>query len=619
MIKPGGPNNDQEALLLDHRNIKNKPGGFALVGWVIDPRLFKCYSWNPSAETFKNFLSRNYKPHNNEAYNYLKRTPSQEGISSPEQIEDPYLASILDFTYRHVDFLKDIKKASLLHLQETYDVNLNTDQVELFFHFPYGEDTTTVHLHIRVNQGRHPLEMTRSISLDTLISLLEKKVNIADFLARNNPYFMENSQVVLNALDNIEGVHIQLIKNPLFLASPMINSAQIFKNMEFLNLIPEIYSNKGRFIMKIKLEDFDKKIAENKLTIKDIIDKTLAINIALKNYFPDTPDFRNPVIQGHAAWIIMYEYLSQNREKLSVEIQDFLQNDDPEKVNIFCQLDKTSKALEQNPKAPIRADINKLNEVEIMTRSPNGQVYHYFNETEKKRILSLMEQKNLLHSKNLLKATFYLLYRPRDGRFFCVPDTEIDLCADLNLSPIQYADLSSTHININEGLNCQDIFEKHFKEQSTDKLPCKVKSKDSLLYCGMTFNNVEIDLEQMYLLEISKNAAICEANILRLKGPINDFKKEYNFPELEHPVPLHINIGVILRKEAQEIFNTQAKTILDLIEGSIFANSLKKALSTAMPSLGNSELSMFKPVVPPATHSQSLQTGGSTFQPLFNM
>lgn len=550
--------------------------------------------------------SQNYKPGFDA--DYLQRTPSQEGISPLEQEESPYLASILDFRPEHIDFLKEMKKATLYHIEKIYQVNPEKDKVECYFHFPYGEATTTPHLHICVNRKRHPLEMTRSIADDKLISLLENKINIADFIAGNNPYFMENTATTYNLFNQMKGVNVEVIANPLLLASPLTNSAEIFKSLDILqNSSQLIYLKTGKLIMKLKFEDLDQKIAEHTLTMRDIIEKTLAINIALKNYFPNTPDFRNPVIQGHAAWIIMYEYLSENKEKLSTEIQDFLQGNSSGNVNIFSQLTKTSNALEQDFKALIREDINMLNEAEIKTRSSTGRIYHYYNETEKNRILSLLKQKSLINADNQFNATFYLLYRPRDGRFFCVPDTEINLCADLNLSPTQYADLSSTHININEGLNCKDIFEKHFASQSTKDLPVTVNSKDSLLYCGIEFKNVEINTEAMYSIEIFKNPPICEANIICIKGPVNDFKIKYNFPELQVVVPLHINIGVILRKEAQEILSAKPKSVLDLIGDSVFASPLKKAMEMQQPFLGDSGLTMFKPQILTVANPDDLQ------------
>lgn len=92
-----------------------------------------------------------------------------------------YLASILDLNKNHVDLLKNLKKKAEQHLKEQYHIT-DDDNVDLYFHFPYAEKNTTLHLHIRVNQGMHPFEKARSYTLAELIEGLSSGLTIDDII-----------------------------------------------------------------------------------------------------------------------------------------------------------------------------------------------------------------------------------------------------------------------------------------------------------------------------------------------------------------------------------------------------------------------------------------------------
>ena len=67
-------------------------------------------------------------------------------------------------------------------LKDKFNVDEKEDFINLYFHFPYGKDTVTLHMHIRVNQGFHPLEKAQAISYDEVIKTLENGVSVADYL-----------------------------------------------------------------------------------------------------------------------------------------------------------------------------------------------------------------------------------------------------------------------------------------------------------------------------------------------------------------------------------------------------------------------------------------------------
>ncbi len=235
-----------------------------------------------------------------------------------------------------------------------------------------------------------------------------------------------------------------------------------------------------------------------------------------------------------------------------------------------------SKALTADFNASIRNDIISLNEAEIILRSKTGVIFNYFSENQQNEILDLMKNKNYINENNVLNAKFYLTYRS-DGRFICIADTRIDLCQELNIEfPLD--DYKTTHVTINEGINCKDIFEKHFSHLERIELPFKLNSKEPLIYWGHTFENLGLNTSQMYQLELCKNPPVEMVTIFQITGSICEFKENYNFPEQSKPVPLHINIGVKSRDKSLEIANSK-DSILELINSdNPFAEPLRKNL-----------------------------------------
>lgn len=98
-----------------------------------------------------------------------------------EDFEDSYLISLLDLEPKHLPLLKMMEEEVYKHLIKLYNVGTN-DDVRLFFHFPYAPKTATLHLHIRVNQKIHPLEIAKSISLNKVIQGFEKHQSIQEII-----------------------------------------------------------------------------------------------------------------------------------------------------------------------------------------------------------------------------------------------------------------------------------------------------------------------------------------------------------------------------------------------------------------------------------------------------
>lgn len=140
--------------------------------------------------------------------------PSQKGVADCRTIREmkqdgEYLASLLDLNASHIPLLGNLKAKTLLHLQTHYGVNKH-DTVDLYFHFPCGLSTVTLHLHARVNQAIHPYEQAKCYSIDELVSGFEKGKSIEDLILDKGafPFFD------LSLFKDLGGCAIEKAPNP---------------------------------------------------------------------------------------------------------------------------------------------------------------------------------------------------------------------------------------------------------------------------------------------------------------------------------------------------------------------------------------------------------------------
>jgi hypothetical protein len=210
------PNSSNEFnLFKDQRTLKKYHEGFSLVSWVVDSRILKKFSWKKTDninESFICYLQGNDNTYNTlSSYQFFNRSNSQVDIKELELSDSkPYLATLLDLTADNLPLLRAMKETNELHLVNDYGVMLSEDKVEMYFHFPYAESTTTLHLHIRVNQGRHPMEIARSFSLDDIINWLESGYHINQLILKRSPMFCDNIQI----LYGIDGIEVESAINP---------------------------------------------------------------------------------------------------------------------------------------------------------------------------------------------------------------------------------------------------------------------------------------------------------------------------------------------------------------------------------------------------------------------
>ncbi len=82
---------------------------------------------------------------------------------------------------------------------------------------------TTLHLHVRVNEGMHPLEEKRRYQLDDIIKTLESGKTIHDLIIERGPVFLESSDTITKKfLEGIPGIAITEISNPFIISDQYI-------------------------------------------------------------------------------------------------------------------------------------------------------------------------------------------------------------------------------------------------------------------------------------------------------------------------------------------------------------------------------------------------------------
>lgn len=188
LITPNLPYDPNCEYLSNPRSQKLKDKGITLNAWFIHPDssciqeksrqlLSSLSNQNDSGMKFIEFLRKELET------DQKGKIPSSAGngrdVKTIAELKrnGGYLASILDLDGSHIDLLKNLKEKSLKHLRDQYGVFEN-DDASLYFHFPYDEDSVTLHLHIRVNHGLHPLEANKSFTLDEIVSGLSARKNI---------------------------------------------------------------------------------------------------------------------------------------------------------------------------------------------------------------------------------------------------------------------------------------------------------------------------------------------------------------------------------------------------------------------------------------------------------
>lgn len=229
LLMPNPPYTNHETLMDDPKKAKYGKEGFALVAWFIHPTLL-AESRYPKRAAMLDELKTN-----NESLRYgkfenkdnLKKSLfrvdsfSELNVRDPEQsttkqiVENsgiPYISGPFDYRPEHIPSLIALKEFIHQHLRDVYGIT-EKDRVELYFHTHYGIETTTSHLHVRINQLHHGMELSRAIFLDDIIDYLSKGKRIVDFfIDKKRIHFGPNAHAFLQKI----GYNLREVDNPYY-------------------------------------------------------------------------------------------------------------------------------------------------------------------------------------------------------------------------------------------------------------------------------------------------------------------------------------------------------------------------------------------------------------------
>lgn len=233
VLVPNFTNTDHEQMTRAPQSVRTTQGGLAILAWFVHPKQLEgtVFAEPENRQDFKRASqSFSHIP-------YLTPEILTERVHERDKIEEleeasgvPYFASILDLTAKHLPWLRNLRETTHNHLKRNYGVTAD-DHVDLFFHGLISQKTTTLHLHIRVNQGIHPLEENKLFRLDEIIANFEQGRTIQDLVLDKNTErgvhytdFEDGNKIEF--IKDIPGVRISEVDSPFHITSQLIRPAQ---------------------------------------------------------------------------------------------------------------------------------------------------------------------------------------------------------------------------------------------------------------------------------------------------------------------------------------------------------------------------------------------------------
>lgn len=146
-----------------------------------------------------------------------------EGDDSISKFGNLLLRSLLDINPSHLPLLEEIKKMAIKQLYDLPIGSFNEENVLMYFHFPYPKETSSLHLHVKVNQAIHPLEIHRSYQLDDVINHLKEGKSGIDLIWTHHRKYdgLYVPHSATKDLNNIEGLDVKSVENPFQIEEEM--------------------------------------------------------------------------------------------------------------------------------------------------------------------------------------------------------------------------------------------------------------------------------------------------------------------------------------------------------------------------------------------------------------
>ncbi len=212
LIYPNIPYMSESYINGQHKDLVAKREGIQLTAWAIHPDLPQSLI---QEITIGNSTAKPSLPH-----------PQVEELNQSEaesKWKVKSLTSILDLGSDDVSMLEKLKSDTIQHLSDTYGASIEKDSINLFFHFPVAPSTATLHLHIWVNKGNHPLNESRAFGLDDVIQHLRKGENINTLiLSRNEGQFTLPKKDGLHFIKGMPNSHSPKIEVRKNLTLPIV-------------------------------------------------------------------------------------------------------------------------------------------------------------------------------------------------------------------------------------------------------------------------------------------------------------------------------------------------------------------------------------------------------------
>jgi len=214
------------------RKSKNEPEGLSLGIWYIHPKQLEetVFSSPENRNDFRKATKSFCYDPSLKPVSRLQRNANQKRIKDIEESSGiPYLASALDLNAGHIQWLKELKIMALGHLSQYYNVT-DEDNTLMFFHRIIAPPHVTLHLHIRVNQGMHPLEKSYRLMLDDIIEGLEYGKTVKNLILDAGPHY-STADTIGEISRWGTNVSVKNIANPFFVDRASSSPENRYKNL----------------------------------------------------------------------------------------------------------------------------------------------------------------------------------------------------------------------------------------------------------------------------------------------------------------------------------------------------------------------------------------------------
>ncbi|CAE7376861.1 unnamed protein product [Symbiodinium sp. CCMP2592] len=163
-------------------SLKNQQGGVSFIAWYLHPQVLSGEYTNPPLHDMNCFRTTKG------IINFIRSRKScaKHSMKPMRQLDGRYLATILDLHMKDLHWLRELRRDIKQHMQDKFGYETQNDSLQMYFHFPYEESRTTLHLHIRLNQEMLPVAKLKAIQLEDEVDEHKSKLVEGYFIQNIN-------------------------------------------------------------------------------------------------------------------------------------------------------------------------------------------------------------------------------------------------------------------------------------------------------------------------------------------------------------------------------------------------------------------------------------------------